>query len=381
MNITMRVKTTVKHIIISLLAHVWVILFANRRFKKRIINNILLVFPYGIGNVVLANGALKSIKKSYPNSELTAVYMQKPTKEILNILGGFKDLIFFDVNSNQREKNKFVRVLRDRKIDIAINFFAQSNYVFNSMLLFAKVPIRIGFQLPKAFGGIGSVLFLSHYIKYDCNISEFENDLNLLEYLDIPLEKSVSFRLKRYNIVRMNDNKVKIGIHIGRPNLEKPGWPVEKFYALILLLKKSYDTEIFVLGGQEEAEVSAYLDSKFGDEIVNLIGKINLQETIDYIHSLNVFISNDTGLMHIAASQNVPLIALFGPTDSKKSRPISDKDKAVSIISLNLPCSPCYPLKVGFSCNKDCACMNAIDIDMVFEKAKNVLLELKVKPS
>lgn len=374
----MRIMATIKNIIISLLAYIWAALFANRKLKKCNIKNILLIFPYGIGNAVLANGALRSIKKYYPDSELTAIYMQQPTREILVILGGFKDLIYYDMSSSNKENSRFIKELSNKKFDFAINFFAQGSYVFNRMLMYARVPIRIGFRLPEGFGGFKSVLFMSHYIKYDPSISEFKNDLNLLNILNIPLENSISFNLNKYNIVR-DDNKIRIGIHVGRSNPQKPGWSVEKFSELIVLLKQCYGARIFVFGGSKEEEVSTYLESKLKDYIVNYIGRKSLSETIDYVHSMDLFISNDTGLMHIAASQNVPLVALFGPTDKVKSRPISDKDETVSIISLNLPCSPCYPLKVGLSCSNSYTCIETIDKDLVFEKVKSMLSNLETR--
>ncbi|MFA5499528.1 MAG: glycosyltransferase family 9 protein [Candidatus Omnitrophota bacterium] len=349
---------------ISLLAHLWAILFANRKVRNLSLKNILLVFPYGIGNTVLANGALRSIKKRYPDSELTAIYMQQPTREILEILGGFKDLIYYDVSERNKDDSRHIKELSDKKFDVAINFFAQGSYRFNRVLMYAKVPIRIGFQLPEEFGGFKSVLYLSHYVKYDSGISEFKNDLNLLNVLNIPLENTISFSLNKYKHAGGNNVK-RVGIHVGKKNPLKPGWPVEKFADVVMLLKKRYDADIFIFGGKEEKDVSDCFEDKAGNIIVNLIGKEKLESTIDYIHSMDVFITNDTGLMHIAAAQDIPVIAIFGPTDKIKNSPIMKDNRKFKLISKNLDCQPCYPNLFAIKCKGRLDCVNSISVEDV----------------
>lgn len=368
----MRIKTTVKNIIVSLFVFCWVLFFANRKLKKYNIKNILLIFPYGIGNAVLANGALRSIKKCYPDAELTAIYMQRATREILEILGGFKNLIYYDTSTGNKDNDRYVKELSERKFDVAINFFAQGSYLFNKLLMRAKVPIRIGFQLPKEFGGFKSVLYLSHYIKYDSRISEFKNDLNLLNVLNIPLENTITFSLNEYKNARGN-NKVRIGIHVGKKNPQKPGWPVEKFTDMVISLKKRYDVEIFVYGGKEEKDASDYFDSRAGNIIVNLIGKEKLENTIDYIHSMDVFISNDTGLMHIAAAQDIPVIVIFGPTDTIKNMPIMRDDSKLGLISKNMSCQPCYPDSFSVACAGRIDCINNISVEDVMRAVSTIV--------
>jgi heptosyltransferase-2 len=85
-----------------------------------------------------------------------------------------------------------------------------------------------------------------------------------------------------------------------------------------------------------------------------------LEQTVYYISRMNLFLSNDTGLMHIAASQGIPLLAIFGPTDQIKNRPIIDNESKLNLINKKLPCSPCYPRAPLRFCKGRVDCLNLI---------------------
>ncbi|MFZ2385320.1 MAG: glycosyltransferase family 9 protein [Candidatus Omnitrophota bacterium] len=374
----MIINAKIKSIIVTFIAYFWMKLFLNKVPISKQIKSILLVFPSGIGNTILANGAIKSIKKHYPYAELTVVYMQRSTKDIITIIGGFKELVYYDISNERKEGNQFINRIKAKNVDISVSFFPQGSYSFNKKLMQARIPTRIGFLLPRSFGGIRSVLFLSHCFMYNPKISEFRNNLNLLKHLDVPLEKSVSFRLNKYNIIKVTGDKTRIGFHVGRPNAQRPGWSIENFSKLIFLLRNKYEADIFVFGGSEEMEVSRCLEDIFKKHINNYIGEKSLEETIDYIHSMDLFVSNDTGLMHIAASQGIPLIALFGPTDAVKSLPILQNNKKYIIIKKESLCSPCYPQAPQVACNGRVPCMKNITPDEVLISIEELTSRIKV---
>lgn len=103
---------------------------------------------------------------------------------------------------------------------------------------------------------------------------------------------------------------------------------------------------VILMGGEADREVIERMKTK--KRIYRYIEDI--PKTADLISKFSLFLSGDTGLMHIASSVGVPVIAIFGPTDPVKNRPGGD----VRIIRRELPCSPCYRYRVPRCKRRDC---------------------------
>jgi len=139
------------------------------------------------------------------------------------------------------------------------------------------------------------------------------------------------------------------------------------------LINGSYpNTKFYVYGGTNESGNAAYFDQSYNLNLVNLISKNTLRETVYYISQMDIFISNDTGLMHITASQGVPLIALFCNTDVVKNRPFVEDDAKLAIISKDLPCKPCYSWYRNINCN-DRRCVDLISVAETFNAVSSFI--------
>jgi heptosyltransferase-2 len=100
---------------------------------------------------------------------------------------------------------------------------------------------------------------------------------------------------------------------------------------------------------------------------VDLTGKTSLGEAMALIEKCSLFITNDSGLMHVAAALNVPLIAIFGSTNSTTTGPLSSNSRVVQV---PMDCSPCLKPE----CPKGhLNCMDQIGVDMVFDIVKEIL--------
>jgi heptosyltransferase II len=116
-----------------------------------------------------------------------------------------------------------------------------------------------------------------------------------------------------------------------------------------------------MLGSAKEAPLGAEIQAASGGMCIDLTGKTNLGEVIDLISAAEKIVSNDSGLMHLAAALDKPTAALFGSTSPGFTPPLSDKAK---VISLKLECSPCF--------KRECPlghfnCMNQMSPEMVYE--------------
>ena len=107
-------------------------------------------------------------------------------------------------------------------------------------------------------------------------------------------------------------------------------------------------------------------------KFISVIGQLSLDETASLIKRCKLFISNDTGLMHIATTVETPVIAIFGPTDQKRTAPYG---KGNLVIRKNLECSPCYKFHIRkFKCKfNSVKCLNNISVEEVISACRNFI--------
>ena len=115
-------------------------------------------------------------------------------------------------------------------------------------------------------------------------------------------------------------------------------WPAQHFAELARLLSaRGY--AIWLVGSPKDAEIGQAVQSQSGGICHDLCGKTGLSEAIDLLALARLVVSNDSGLMHVAAALDRPMVALYGSSSPGFTPPFSDK---AHIVSLNLPCSPCF---------------------------------------
>ena len=115
-------------------------------------------------------------------------------------------------------------------------------------------------------------------------------------------------------------------------------WPTEHFAALARQLNQSGYT-VWIIGSAKDQEIGATIELLSEGLAVNLCGRTQLAEAIDLMSGADIVVSNDSGLMHVAAALNRPLIALFGSSSPIFTPPLS---KQVTVLRHPVPCSPCF---------------------------------------
>ena len=100
--------------------------------------------------------------------------------------------------------------------------------------------------------------------------------------------------------------------------------------------------------------------------LLNLAGKTNLKEAVYLISQCRLFISNDSGLMHVAGALNIPTIAIFGSTNPQTTSPAGNQS---IVVHQEVSCSPCLKK----TCPTDFRCMELISVEDVFAVAQNII--------
>lgn len=117
-------------------------------------------------------------------------------------------------------------------------------------------------------------------------------------------------------------------------------WPAEHFAALVdLIAARHPQARIACLGGPGDREIAQAIASATRVPVLNLCGQTSLGDAIALIAGLDAVVSNDSGLMHVAAALDVPTVALFGSTDPRSTPPHSP---AACVARIDIACSPCF---------------------------------------
>jgi heptosyltransferase-2 len=143
-------------------------------------------------------------------------------------------------------------------------------------------------------------------------------------------------------------------------------WLPERFRALVAAWLKSHpDAEIALLGSRGERQAIERIVSGLPGPVHNLAGRLTLRQTIAVISGCRLVVCNDSGLMHVASSLNVPLLAIFGPTVSAQTSPLG---KPFRLLQHGADCAPCRHRE----CPTDHRCMTAVTLDEVLAAAEEL---------
>jgi lipopolysaccharide heptosyltransferase II len=150
---------------------------------------------------------------------------------------------------------------------------------------------------------------------------------------------------------------------------ENKRWPVENFSALVRLLAKKYPEARFaILGSKEDFALGEIISRAEPSRCLNLCGATSLPEMIEWVRLCDIMVTNDTGPMHAAAALGKPLVALFGPTEPRRTGPYGQLE---NVLRIDLPCSPCLKSECHFE--KPMECLRAIPPARVFNRVTEII--------
>jgi heptosyltransferase-2 len=182
---------------------------------------------------------------------------------------------------------------------------------------------------------------------------------------------------KYLNDFGIAEKELVVGFHPGCATLKnhiKRRWEPGKFAELGKKLISNHSARILIFGGPEEEELKEKIFSLIGSHKVNVVNAESLTKSTAIMKRCNVFITNDSSQMHIAAALGLKVVAIIGPTNSKYIHPWKTEHQ---IVSLNLDCAPCFfyspkPLV----CNRidvKFKCIKELTVNMVYAATINYL--------
>ncbi len=311
---------------------------------------ILIISLSGIGNTILFTPTLKELRRHFPKSEIDLLVLKERFSECVRGTDLVNEIKV--IPENKISLLKFIFSLRKNKYDISITVFPSNKWQFNVLayLIGAKKRITHSYYV----GKFQTMSFLQNCkIKANSNIHDVYQNLNLLSSLGICVsqrkpkllfqlqEENKNFAAKYLCMNRVYKNDYIIGVHSGAgPIGKKKKWGLDNFANEInKIIKRRKHHFIILFGGIEETKERNMLKNMINSHRV-VIFNGSLRNTAALISECDYFISNDTGLMHIASCFGVKQKAVFISTNWIRTSPFSENAK---IVKLNKKINFKYP--------------------------------------
>lgn len=195
--------------------------------------------------------------------------------------------------------------------------------------------------------------------------------LAVLPHLAVPVHKRFTWLPERPAVAASIREKfpgegVKWICLIPGARWENKRWPVERFAGLARRLANADGAVRFaVLGGRDDQAMGTKIVAAVGSRCVDLTGQTSLPEMVEWVRRCSIVVTNDTGPMHVAAALGRPIVALFGPTDPRRTGPYG---QANGVLNHALPCAPCMESHCAHEPKLEC--MLRIEEDTVFSEVQ-----------
>ena len=327
------------------------------RSDTRNINKILVVAPSWVGDTMLIHPMLVRLKQRHPECVIE-VLAPAVTEELLRQMPEVNDTITnpFPHGSLQLAARFSLGMqLRNRCFDQAIvlpNSFKSALIPF-----FAGIPIRTGFKGEMRYGLLNDIRKLDKHalplmVERFAQLAESYADAIARPLPQPRLEVSAEIRQLVLAKFSLNLDKPVAVFCPGAEYGPAKRWPIPYFAELAQRLQQQGYT-VWISGSQKDREIGDKIIALGNPDSRNLCGITDMDDAVALLSCASLVVTNDSGLMHIAAALDRPMLALYGSSSPGFTPPLSQN---AQVLKIDIPCSPCFkrecPLK-HFKCMKN----------------------------
>jgi len=317
---------------------------------------ILIILPNWLGDAVMATPTIEALCIAYPEAKLTLVgsYVS------IEALKHHPKCIRSYIDETKKGGNRFLNTYRFAKElgthNMAITF---RNQLHSSLMLFySGTPITVGRK------SWHSQFLLTHAIKPSHPSHLVEQYCDIAQSLS---EQPLLIGKLRLHIPVHHYERPTLGINPGATYGSAKRWYPEKFAEVARAFSNTH--EIVIFGGPSEVEMANDIESRLaGISLTNMAGKTSIYELCAMIGGLDIFITNDSGPMHVAAAYQVPTVAIFGPTRHLETS--QWKNEKSVIVRHDMNCAPCMKRECPLGHHE---CMKNITSHEVIEAVRSLI--------
>ncbi|MFH0826393.1 MAG: lipopolysaccharide heptosyltransferase II [Candidatus Omnitrophota bacterium] len=348
---------------------------AGKVHSKNPYKRILIVRTDKIGDVVLSTPVIKALRDAYPASFI-AMMVSPYTKDIVEGNPYLDETILYD--KDERHKSwwssmRFAFVLRRKRFDLAL-VLHPTNRV-HLVTFFSGIRRRVGFDRKLGFLLTDKIL----HKKQTGEKHESEYNLDFVRFLGIePKDKSLFVPISKDSEQWADGLISEAGIKktdrllVIHPGASCPSkiWPNDRFAEVADRLIERYAFKVFVIAGMKDAGLAQQVVNRMHHAVVNLAGEISLSQLTSLLRRSHLFISNDSGPVHIASALGLPLISILARNEPglspRRWGPLGERSR---MLHKEVGCIKC----LAHNCKKEFACLKAISAEDVLEAADFLL--------
>ncbi|MBI3378971.1 MAG: lipopolysaccharide heptosyltransferase II [Nitrospirae bacterium] len=320
---------------------------------------ILVIKPSSLGDVVHSLPFLNALRDSFPRAEIHWII----AKGLEGLLEGHPMINkLWIINKDDwkrvkgagttiKELRSLFKSLKAEKYDIVMDL---QGLLRSGILAKATgAPVRIGFKEARE----GSRIFYTHTVKAGKDVHAVDRYLEIAKFIgcdisDIKFPFPLSFKSQLSTLNFQLPERYAVIVPGARWQTKR--WFPERFGQLSSMMQ----VKSIIVGGESDADIASIVIRNSDGNAISAVGKTTLKVLIEVIRNARFVVTNDSGPMHIAAALNVPVFAIFGPTNPLRTGPYG---KSHVIIRKGLECSPCY--------RKNCRAVQCMEMISVREVA------------
>ncbi|HEY1490279.1 MAG TPA: lipopolysaccharide heptosyltransferase II [Verrucomicrobiae bacterium] len=337
---------------------------------------ILILKPSSLGDVIQALAVLRLLKLHFRNSEIFW-WIDSALAPLLEGDPDLTGIVRFERRRWRKPQHwpemfRSIRCLRAQKFDLVIDLQCLLRSAVFAWLANGKKLAGLDETREGARGfydlAVPRKSFHTHAVDWY---------LSVLPALGVPVHKNFQWLPERPAIaaavnLKWPEANPELRTQNSKLILLQPGarwenkrWPAKYFAELVRMLAGKFPGARFViLGNGDDKPLGEIISRAAPERCLNLCSKTSLSEMIEWVRRCDLMVTNDTGPMHVAAALGKPLVALFGPTEPRRTGPYGQLE---NVLRLDLPCSPC--LKPDCHYKNPNECLHAISPATVFEFA------------
>ena len=368
---------------------------------------ILVIKMAGIGDLLLATPALRALRETYPHAHIDLLV----TPDSAGILNGWQvidriivlDKYLFDYPQqfltrphNLLRLKPLWRDLRDGHYDAVLllhHLTLPFGRLKHQLLLRATgAQWRVGLDNGHGWflnvrvkdNGFGAMHEAEYYLAVAGAVGAKTKDKRLV----VPLSEAdhrQAWQLLYEHETPQNIRHPIIAMHPGSGGYSTARrWAPERFAQLADTLYSGVGGQLLLLGGPEEAELHQHIIDMMHSEmpVRSMAGRGSIKVTAALLEQVDLFIGNDSALVHLAVAAGTPTVAIFGLTNAQAWGPFADEKagQQALIVRLNLPCMPCFYRGHNLGTPEGCAtrdCLALLGVDPVATAARRLLTKTK----
>lgn len=392
-----KVKQAIKNLVRGLaerLLRAYLATLPEEAFRPASVRRILVFAYHGLGNFIMYTPALRLLRERYPQARIDLqVGNNTGCEEVLEDAGLFDHIYNLPYGAGWRDWLRRLREMRATNYDLTLNEFHSHSWRLALLVIFSGARHRAGHVTSPGW----SARFSRYSYAFNIPVVMREDEHETERYLDlvaavgarrIPRDEAAPFihltaadrefaeAFMQSHLAARPGREVGqlIGIQPGTsPTMRWKQWGLDRYRALIeRLLIEQPTAQIVLFGAPNEAEMIGELARGLEAKVAIAAGKTSVKQVAAMIERCGLLICNDSGLMHVAVAVGTPVVAIYGPTDIRRTAPLGARH---TVIRQGLPCSPCFRLE-GDAEVRACPhqdCLNTIAADEVFQQVQGRL--------